>query len=197
MVAERLFVERGYAGTTVDTVAATAGEARSTIFEQIGRKIDVLILVAIDADARARAAIKAERIAARSSARRRRRGDVRVRSGALLPPAEHEVAASRAARTALLRHSETARLAPALGAARDAGERQAVGLLRQWDAARRQTAAAALRRAGRPLTPGGVAGLAALSGPGPYLSLVVDGRWLGPQYEHWLAETLGQSLRPG
>ncbi|MGE2722556.1 TetR/AcrR family transcriptional regulator [Mycolicibacterium celeriflavum] len=40
--AERLFVEEGYAATTIDAVAAAAGVSRKTVFTSVGGKVDLL-----------------------------------------------------------------------------------------------------------------------------------------------------------
>ncbi|KUH75083.1 TetR family transcriptional regulator [Mycolicibacterium novocastrense] len=40
--AERLFVEHGYAATTIDAVAAAAGVSRKTVFTSVGGKVDLL-----------------------------------------------------------------------------------------------------------------------------------------------------------
>lgn len=43
-VAQRLFVEEGYAATTIDAVAAAAGVSRKTVFSSVGGKVDLLRL---------------------------------------------------------------------------------------------------------------------------------------------------------
>jgi AcrR family transcriptional regulator len=40
--AEQLFVERGYAGTTIDAVAERAGVGRRTVFQSVGSKVELL-----------------------------------------------------------------------------------------------------------------------------------------------------------
>nr|WP_090277210.1 TetR/AcrR family transcriptional regulator [Mycolicibacterium komanii]CRL71331.1 TetR family transcriptional regulator [Mycolicibacterium komanii] len=40
--AQRLFVEQGYAATTIDAVAAAAGVSRKTVFSSVGSKVDLL-----------------------------------------------------------------------------------------------------------------------------------------------------------
>lgn len=42
--AQRLFVEEGYAATTIDAVAAAAGVSRKTVFSSVGGKVDLLRL---------------------------------------------------------------------------------------------------------------------------------------------------------
>ena len=42
MAAHALFVERGYAGTTVDAVAERAGVSRRTVFSSVGSKVELL-----------------------------------------------------------------------------------------------------------------------------------------------------------
>jgi AcrR family transcriptional regulator len=40
--AAELFIERGYAGTTIDAVAAQAGVSRRTVFQSVGSKVELL-----------------------------------------------------------------------------------------------------------------------------------------------------------
>ncbi|OBG99492.1 TetR family transcriptional regulator [Mycobacterium sp. E136] len=42
--AQRLFVEEGYAATTIDAVATAAGVSRKTVFSSVGGKVDLLRL---------------------------------------------------------------------------------------------------------------------------------------------------------
>jgi AcrR family transcriptional regulator len=42
--ASRLFVDRGYGATTIDTIATAAGVSRKTVFSAVGGKVDLLEL---------------------------------------------------------------------------------------------------------------------------------------------------------
>ena len=182
-----LFVEQGYAGTTVDQVAERAGVSKPTVFTAVGTKQQLLSAVRDVAMA----------------------GDDRP-----IPVAQREgldrARAADDARTALdhlVGHivGLSTRYAPVHEVLRGAAAADA-GLRELWETSERQRHRGAelmvdVLRAKGPLRPGRTAASAAdildlYMDPSTYTRFVTGRGWSVRRYRAWLAETLADQLLP-
>jgi AcrR family transcriptional regulator len=171
--ATRLFIQRGWAGTTLAAVAAEAGTAVETVYSAFGSKAGLLI-AAIDA------AI--------------------VGDGDELPITERAEFASlgvgkRAERLATAASIITRALVhavPLMGSLQEASasDEAASARLDAYESDRRSVIAAGLELIiGSPASETLVDSLWALAGPEIFTKLTRERQWPVDRYEHWLVET--------
>jgi AcrR family transcriptional regulator len=186
--AARLFVERGYGGTTVDAIAETAGVSRKTVFTSVGGKLEALKLArdwAIVGDDAPVARLDRPEVQ-----RARAEGDARVVLR-MFAGMVHGTSA-RLARLQMVIES-AAGADPAVRALADEGHAQRLTGMRDL--------AGELVR--RDALPDGMSVEEAadilwlLNDARVYHRLVLERGWSAERFEQWLAETLlAQLIRP-
>jgi AcrR family transcriptional regulator len=186
LVASRdLFVDQGYARTTIEAIAARAGVTAQTVYNQFGTKCDVL------------AAVLDQAIVGDTA-------PVALLERPWFVVGDDEPAAVAIARLAATATAILARVAPLYDVVRSASARPEVARLLVENRRRRRAdqrqLVAALAATGQ-LRPDLDVGRAAdvvyaLVNEDVYLLLTVDCRWPRKRYQAWLAQTMLEQLIP-
>jgi AcrR family transcriptional regulator len=177
--ASRLFVERGWAGTTLASVAAEAGTAVETVYSAFGSKSGLLIAaidVAIVGDDDDMALVERPEFVALGTGRRK----------------ERLVSAARIISRALVR------AVPLMGALREASASDAATKVRldAYETERRGVIMAGLELILETQPPETlVDSIWALASPEVFAKLTEERGWTSERYEQWLVQTAGAFLR--
>jgi AcrR family transcriptional regulator len=184
--ARRLFLERGYVGTTIESIADEAGVAVQTIYNSIGSKRDVLAKVLDHTVAGPRAPATVPEFM------RERTRAVADAPGVVRLLAEWFAEGVPRAAPILKVIAEAAAVDPEAAALDAERARQRLG--NYMEAARELARRGGLRRG---LTAEAAAAIIwSVGHPSTYRLLVEQERWSLPRYRRWVESTLSSALLP-